>query len=378
MRTRYQILLSVAVTLVTMALSVRVLRLVAPRWFEGRVERVEFVQVDERVPPFFDLVFAPPERGQHNLPDPHTGVRGQPLFPERVVEVMGFSYGPHDILGFRNRQVPVRCDVIAIGDSLTYGIAAELEEAWPCQLQRVLQPTDAGPVSVYNMGANGWGPVQYLHVGEKALRLGPRVLVVAIYSGNDFFDACYMATYVPLFADLLPDRQAFKDLKTPALDLDEDREWPVEFRTVPRRTIFTPDKRLQANAPTPRVLAGVEVTREAMRRLDAIARKAGVELIVTVLPTKEFCYQDLVRTEQLPAPPEYLQLIEAESANIRAIEAGLRELHHAHYEPLHDDLRRAATAGKELYPVDTNGHPNRSGYALIAELLQGPVAERLP
>lgn len=40
----------------------------------------------------------------------------------------------HDALGFRNREVPERADIVAIGDSMTYGVSAAREDIWPQQI----------------------------------------------------------------------------------------------------------------------------------------------------------------------------------------------------------------------------------------------------
>ena len=44
------------------------------------------------------------------LPDPVIGFRGNPGFPG------------HDRLGFNNAFVPEQADLVAVGDSLTYGV----------------------------------------------------------------------------------------------------------------------------------------------------------------------------------------------------------------------------------------------------------------
>ena len=55
----------------------------------------------------------------------------------------------HDALGFRNREVPQHADIVAIGDSNTYGVSAPREGSWPHQLSGLLGEP------VYNMGLGG-------------------------------------------------------------------------------------------------------------------------------------------------------------------------------------------------------------------------------
>jgi lysophospholipase L1-like esterase len=69
--------------------------------------------------------------------------------------ILGYRIAPyttgHDALGFRNAHVPERVDVVAVGDSQTYGVSATRENSWPQQLGRLLGQ------SVYNMALGGYG-----------------------------------------------------------------------------------------------------------------------------------------------------------------------------------------------------------------------------
>lgn len=103
--------------------------------------------------------------------DPVLKFKGNPDHPE------------HDQSGFRNSHVPDQVDLVAIGDSQTYGIGVGREETWPQQLAA------AGNKSVYNLGMSGWGPIQYLAHIEQATSLSPRVVSVGLYLGNDIYDA---------------------------------------------------------------------------------------------------------------------------------------------------------------------------------------------
>ena len=49
--------------------------------------------------------------------------------------VKPYSAG-HDKWGFRNKKVPISSDIIAIGDSQTYGVSATTKYSWPYQLER--------------------------------------------------------------------------------------------------------------------------------------------------------------------------------------------------------------------------------------------------
>ncbi len=57
------------------------------------------------------------------LSDERLIVRGNPKHPE------------HDEKGFRNKSVPQKVDVLAIGDSQTYGTGVNAGQDWPQQMQ---------------------------------------------------------------------------------------------------------------------------------------------------------------------------------------------------------------------------------------------------
>src|SRR5262245_30568619 len=60
-----------------------------------------------------------------------------------------------DQWGFRNRGVPAAADIVAIGDSHTYGNTATMSDSWPYVVARATGRT------VYNLGLGGYGPNQY-------------------------------------------------------------------------------------------------------------------------------------------------------------------------------------------------------------------------
>lgn len=93
------------------------------------------------------------------------------------------AYQDHDRKGFRNPRVPPRADVVALGDSQTYGTGVQASEAWPRQLERM------SDLSVYSMAFGGYGPVHSLLLWDEAMALRPAVVIEAFYAGNDLYDA---------------------------------------------------------------------------------------------------------------------------------------------------------------------------------------------
>jgi hypothetical protein len=118
------------------------------------------------------------------VPDPRLGIR---IVPNSV---------GHDANGFRNPTVPSQVDVVAIGDSQTWGVNVNAVDAWPQQLARL------SGRSVYNMAVGGYGPDQYMVLSEQAQLLKPKTIIVGLYLGNDLYDAYASAYHLNGFEDL--------------------------------------------------------------------------------------------------------------------------------------------------------------------------------
>ncbi|MEE8298083.1 MAG: hypothetical protein V3R67_01760, partial [Thermodesulfobacteriota bacterium] len=105
--------------------------------------------------------------------------------------------GAHDSWGFRNKSVPETADIVAVGDSHTYGISATASNSWPSALGRILGK------ETYNLSLGGYGPVEYLYLmEEKALKLNPELIIVGFYLGNDLKDSLTAVYTVPIWEDL--------------------------------------------------------------------------------------------------------------------------------------------------------------------------------
>ena len=103
-----------------------------------------------------------------------------------VLKTHGSGY---DAWGFRNPKIPSSVDIVAIGDSHTFGNCAKMDESWPYVVGRLTGRT------VYNMSMGGYGPNQYYYLlTTKALPLKPRMVICGFYLGDDFENA-YKITY---------------------------------------------------------------------------------------------------------------------------------------------------------------------------------------
>lgn len=128
-----------------------------------------------RISPSLDLLLANRYGVEPYVDDPRYGLRPNP------------RYGDHDAWGFRNAGTPRLADLVALGDSQTYGVSARRDEAWPQQLAR------QSGLRVYNMACGSWSPAHYPLLLPRAFELEPQRVLLALYTGNDLWDALAMA-----------------------------------------------------------------------------------------------------------------------------------------------------------------------------------------
>jgi len=353
--------------LLTLMVALGLIRWLAPHLL-GMAVPVDrrVVQVADKVPPFFDVALPTDALipGALLVNDPYVGHRHSVMTPENEV----FN-APFDLLGFRNRGVPVVADVVTIGDSQTFGQNAPIDLNWPSQLKGLLSH---GDVSLYNASVGGWGAIQYLYMFDKVALFRPRTVVVAFYTGNDPVDTVHLAYNFDAWADF----RAFDESPAAppkAWPPKPEDSWPVSFKDGVR-TAFVAKTRLAVNdRDYPRTHEGYRIMAEVATRIDALAAERGINVIYTIIPTKEFVYAEKVALEGLAAPDDYLKLVQHEGQNIKTLSGSLKELAYGSYVDVAGPLGRAALGGLSLYPVKEDGHPMPVGYQVIAQGLVGGV-----
>jgi lysophospholipase L1-like esterase len=336
--------------------------------------------------------------------------RGNPRHPD------------HDARGYRNTETLATADVVAIGDSHTYGIGVKRHEAWPAILA-----AQTG-LTVYSMAHGGYGPGQYERMLPEALTLRPRAIIVAVYMGNDLYDAFAFAKGTPMprhLADLAEGAAA----RDKAGRIEEQagrlfslgggspiRGWLGEhvelYRLAHRvrRQIAGPpafmspnfDEAVMALTPThrryvsavygpewrtilrpayghlgvdqsdPRILLGFELTVTALQTIAERCRMAAIAFVILVLPTKESVFYPRIAK---PADhPLLRELVNDESAFRGRL---VRRLRDSGVDTL-DLLPALRVATTQPYPESLDGHPNVAGHLIIAERVAGWLPERVP
>lgn len=340
--------------------------------------------------------------------------------------------GENDAAGHRNPERLAQADIVALGDSQTWGVNAELDETWPAQLARMTGRR------VYNMGRGGYGIVQYRYQLEEALALDPEWIVVALYLGNDVYDAYSLVYGLEAHAALrhpdpelrhrivaseYPDLQRMffarvnhsraqsgpadtagsgwlaghsalvrllvRSADGPA-DEERDRAWarahPEEgfvYDDGRVSTVFHTRYRLAAvDSRLPKIREGLRITLGVLDDLAARMRTAPkARLLVVLIPTKERIFARAVAAGtgvEGDPPDDYARSVREEQRISAGLEARMDELGLRHLDLL-PALQASLGRGEAIFPPNADGHFTPLGYARIAaavaEALSAP-AER--
>jgi lysophospholipase L1-like esterase len=213
------------------------------------------LQVFARVSPRVNVMLSSPwdpKISSPTIPDPRLGYRPNPAHLE------------HDEYGFRNPRVPGDVDIVALGDSQTYGTGVAAEHAWPRQLESL------SGRSVYSMACGGYGPGHSLLLWAEAVAKKPEIVVEALYSGNDFYDA-FRLVYVE---HQLPEVRNPDEARLAAVMQAEESE-PL---TTYIRRMFSMGAPLDAPTPVPQADGSVRGWLSEHSRLFGLVRRTRYEV----------------------------------------------------------------------------------------------------
>ena len=352
------------------------------------------------------------------IPDKKLGHRPNPAYPG------------HDQKGFRNSQVPDSADIVALGDSHTYGSGVKSEETWP----KVLEMLTGQPV--YNMGLSGFGPVQSFLYWDEAVSLKPKIVIEGLYSGNDLYDAYSIIYHRGQLPELKAADKTQKDeisqakqsgsisarvtkmynrgkkksslrlsikswleenstvwglLTRTQYELSRMRksmlppptaeekwqeaqsyatrypEYSEVFTSDSSKTIFTSEYRLAAlDLQDPRIREGQRIAFEVIRQMHQLALRDGIRFIVLLLPTKELAFSEQAKALD---SLNYLALIRNEQQFWSEAKAFF-EQHAIEYIDALPALQAGLQEGDQPYHVNYDGHPNAVGHRVIAEAVR--------
>jgi lysophospholipase L1-like esterase len=234
---------------------------------------------------------------------------------------------------FALEKQPGEYRIVAIGDSFTFGVGAQLDDCWTEVLERTLKAQRGGPVEVINAGfASGHHPGMYEPwIAKDGVRLQPDVLIVG-FCLNDMHPGVEMYTYE------LPD-------PPPVLG---GHSVLASYLALQLQVWKHPGKRVRDF--TDRVLnepAQWESVQAALRRSKAVLDEHGIRFLVVPFPMlsglqeKDYPYARL------------MQMVRdfCASAHIECVDL------------LPDFLGKQ---DETLWAHPTDQHPNDKGHALIA------------
>jgi hypothetical protein len=318
-----------------------------------------------------------------------------------------------DKWGFRNRRVPESADIVAVGDSHTYGNTARMVESWPYVLGKVTGR------QVYNMGLGGYGPNQYFYLSTtKALSLKPRMIIWGLYMGDDFEGAFSLTYGLDHWAYLraLPAQKVDPDVwEAPPADTrgKRIRVWmsrhsvlyqlifhsgfgghltgEVQIQRAAQlypgiaTSLIVPDKNIaeafrpkgmltRLDQENPDIREGMRITFELLKEMSEICQQNHIEFVVTVIPTKEMVFSDyLENNSKIPLDDVINRLLVNERSARQQTFQFLTISHIAYVDPL-PELKKNVSQG--LYARSAGDmHPNKNGYRVIGEAIAATLKQ---
>lgn len=312
--------------------------------------------------------------------------------------------GAHDSWGFRNKSVPDSAEIVAIGDSHTYGFSATASNSWPLLLQ------DLTENKVYSLSLGGYGPVEYFYLMKnKAIGLNPRMIIVGLYLGNDLKNAVQSVYEVPEWDDYRDPN--FISTNTPITKVDDWFNYGFRARLAANSVIyriisssfigdklrqqrrinegqnipmlnlpetdittgFTPDRRLRSlDLSNSEVREGLRLTLTFFDEMNQLAIEEQIDFLVVIIPTKEAVYSKyILESDELGNSFTLNKLIQSEEVVNKLVQTYFRD-HDIAYIDMLEPLRNAA-ATKQIYPNNFSGHSNKNGYRIIAESINSHI-----
>ena len=293
--------------------------------------------------------------------------------------------GGHDAWGFRNPAVPERADVVAIGDSLTYGNAAPSRHSWPAWLGRLTGR------EVYNLALGGYSAPDYKYLFEHYVeRLGAGTAVFGFYLGNDLPGAHrYAVGRVKSVADMSrgsdaralgalrhwlarnsvlyqASKQQIAGLVRALRDRAGGASGGVRFDHPLAGTRFAPAQKLAAtdqSQPDNRI--GLATSLALFEEIEAGCRAREILCLYLLLPSKEAVLWPLAAPHLAAAGRAHLaRAVEAEDRVREAAAAFFAARQMRLVDPL--AALRAAAETERIYRPDHDEHPIAAGYRVIA------------
>jgi lysophospholipase L1-like esterase len=263
------------------------------------------------------------------------------------------------------RAAPGTIRILALGDSVTFGMGVAQEETYPRQAERLLSERRGAPVEVLNMGMPGYNSVHQLaQLRELGLALDPKVIVVG-FLYNDITPSSAQREQVSRRPeDLSLKRRVKSGINATTVWLKKNSMF-FAWLTPRMGSALRPlgvkgfgqvgeikDRYVESNPHWQR-------TRSALAEMKRLAEHRGAEFVLMIIPAMTKF------TDETYPIREYHQ---AMAAFCRESEMKCLDLLPAFW----------GLDGTEMWISPTDGHPDARGQRIIAEALAAFLAPLVP
>ena len=309
--------------------------------------------------------------------------------------------------GFRNGSMQ-SVDIVALGDSHTYGFNVSSSQSWPGYLGQKLGK------NVYNYGVGGYGILQYHYLLNKSLGLKPDVIILGLYLANDLNDVCRLANNNQYWISRAEEFQV--DLNV-CLENQNNRntsehkpgkaitirikEWlqenvalvsvvsefyahfsllnKIENKKIANGLVINSgdvktvilDKRIRAHKTqmdqdSPAIRMANKLLKQFLIDAREISKSKGIHFGVMFIPSKERVFYEYLVNLDYNLSAEYVELVENEDALKLGISSLLDNLQMQYIDVL-PAMEEALLSQGNIYPVKDDGHPVEAGYKIYGE-----------
>lgn len=322
--------------------------------------------------------------------------------------VMNPDLNEIDEAGFRNKTMS-SVDIVAIGDSHTYGFNVSSENSWPQLLGRKLDK------NVYNFGVGGYGLLHYQYLMDKAIEMKPQEIILGLYLANDLFNACQLAGIIPQW-----EKQAENiglDISVCPLESTQKKEEKNKFRLKDKSAIasmlsqlnakrkawmkvyFRDDagvedvyddhikstislKRIRAHndymdLARPEIKMAFEMLRIFLVNANQKAKYKNTGFSVLLIPTRQRVFYQHLAENGYSLPEVYRSAVRRED-ELRQATMLLLEEYDIRYADVLPALQQSLLDNSDIYPVEDDGHPLKKGYAVYVDVAEKMLRADIP
>jgi len=326
-------------------------------------------------------------------------------------EKLGYKVDPTlnpdiDDAGFRNSELKSIANLVALGDSHTFGFNVASEDSWPQQLARMLNKT------VYNFGVGGYGILQYQFLMNEAIKMKPEHIVLGLYLPNDLGDVCWTLREVDFWKIWAKKNDINIEVCPPYKERKLlDKSWrsfmvnntalgsivkhfiwtPMKYRikqtewsriavvvSDERNKTFINYKRIVSHESAmdlgrPDIALAFEIAKEFVTEASTKADFNHISFIVLFIPSKERVFYKYLVAQGVQLPQSYHQLAKNERELVTEMSLFLEKIGIVYVDALPYMVEVLHKFG-HVYPVKDDGHPLKIGYGAYAKAVYDILA----